>query len=48
MICPLHKIGEEGLLPMCFKEQCAWWDNANNCCCVKSIVIELIKTGEQQ
>jgi hypothetical protein len=41
MICPLMKIE-------CSKVKCAWWDAGNNCCCIKAIVIELIKTGEQQ
>jgi len=45
MLCPLlnpkkykthtGETREEGL---CIKEECAWWDPANECCAVRTIV----------
>jgi len=38
MICPIMKVE-------CGQAKCAWWDNGNGCCCVKALIIELIKIG---
>ena len=30
----------------CLKEECAWHDPGNNCCCIKTIALELIVAND--
>lgn len=53
MICPILTISStldktSNSDYQCKLGECAWFDNANNCCCIKALLIELIKTGELQ
>jgi hypothetical protein len=46
MICPLqNKIEVTDWQRDCVTTECAWWDSGNNCCVMKSLLIELIKVN---